>query len=79
MGGSAEEAARRLELFLDHLLLLSTTSDAHLFDPLYDGLLTADERRLRDVLKAAFRDQPTGDAPAWGRVRLLLQELGWRR
>lgn len=79
MGGSAEEAARRLELFLDHLLLLSTTSDAHLFDPLYDGLLTADERRLRDVLTAAFRDQPTGDAPAWGRVRLLLQELGWRR
>ena len=79
MGGSAEEAARRLELFLDHLLLLSTTSDAHLFDLFYDGLLTDDERRLRDVLGAAFRDEPVGEAPAWARVRLLLQDLGWSR
>lgn len=35
MEGAAPEAARRLELFLDHVLLPSTTSDRHLFDPAF--------------------------------------------
>ena len=77
-GGSTAGAARRLELFLDHLLLLATTSDAHLFDRAYDGMLTGDERWLRDLLADTFDGRPLGDSSAWLRVRALLQELGWR-
>lgn len=77
-GGTVPESARRLELFLDHLLLLSATSDAHLFDRSYEQMLTEDERRLRSVLTTAFAGQSFGDAPAWIRVRGLLGDLGWR-
>ncbi len=78
-GDTVGDAARRPGLFLDHLLLLATTSDAHLFDPAYCDLLTADEQRLREVLIQAFDGVPLGDAPAWTRVNALLQDLGWRR
>lgn len=71
------DAARRLEIFLDHVLLMSTTSDAHVFDDSYEGLLTTDERALRETLEAAFAGREFDDAPAWSRVRRLLEELGW--
>lgn len=77
-GGSRADSARRLELFLDHLLLQSATSDAHLFDPSYEQMLTEDERRLRSVLTQAFEGRSFGEAPAWIRVQALLRDLGWR-
>jgi hypothetical protein len=78
MGGTVPEAARRLELFLDLVLLLATTSDAHLFDPAYVDLLTDDERELRDALQRALGGITSGASPAWGRVTSLLSDLGWR-
>lgn len=79
MEGAVPDAARRLELFLDHVLLLSTTSDQHLFDPAFAGLLTADEVRLRDLLQEAFDKQRPGEGSSWVRVMHVLDELGWRR
>lgn len=76
-GHDAHAAARRLEIFLDHVLLSSATSDAHLFDDGYEGLLTDDERELRDILTEAFTNRELNDAPAWTRVRRLLEALGW--
>lgn len=72
------EAARRLELFLDHLLLLASTSDRHLFDPSFTALLTDEERRLRDRPQEAFGGQPLGDASSCQKVRKVLDELGWQ-
>jgi hypothetical protein len=80
MGGdSTASAARRLELFLDQLLLLSTTSDAHLFDPSYDALLSREERSLRDALQVGVVDVELTTSSAGRRVLALLKELGWQR
>jgi hypothetical protein len=78
MKGPTPAAARRLELFLDHLLLLSTTSDRHLFDTSFAGLLTPQEVQLRDRLRTAFGCEPLGEGSSWEKVRQVLTELGWR-
>lgn len=77
MEGPTPDAARRMELFLDHVLLLSTTSDRHLFDTAFAGLLTRDEVALRDLLREAFASQVIGDSSCWDKVRQLLTQLGW--
>jgi hypothetical protein len=77
--GDAGEAARRLEMFLDHLLLLATTSDGHLFDASYDALLSPAERDLRDALAVGLADVDLVGTSAGRRVLDLLRELGWRR
>ena len=75
--GSVPEAARVLELFLDHVLLLATTTDRHLFDEAFQGLLSDDEKLLRERLEVAFNGVRTGEGPAWTKVRNLLEGLGW--
>lgn len=45
-------AARRLEIALDLLGMLSVDPLGHLLDPSFDGALTAAERRLADALRA---------------------------
>lgn len=79
MQGSTPDAARKLELFLDHVLLLATTSDRHLFDPAFAGLLTPDEARLRDLLVDALDHVVLGNSSSWDKVQALLYSLGWGR
>lgn len=54
-----------LELFLDHVLLLSTISDRHLLDAAFAGLLTASEIRLRDLLRDTFSEEVPGEDSSW--------------
>jgi hypothetical protein len=70
--------ARLLDVFLDRLACLATTSTTHLGDPAYDGALSAAERSLRDRL-AALRDAATPaerSTAAWREVEKLLDRLG---
>lgn len=72
------DAARRLEIFLDLVLMLATSSAAHLLDSTYDGVLTDDERRVRDALKAMLTEVPQSArrSAAWARVAGFLASLG---
>jgi hypothetical protein len=80
MGGdSGATAARRLELFLDHLLLLATTSDTHLFDRSYEALLTSAELKLRDALQTGLANVDLAGSSAGERVLGLRADLGWKR
>jgi hypothetical protein len=80
MDGGGLEAARRLEMFLDLTLSLASVSDEYLFDPTYDEVLTHDERELRDALAKLETDEAKfSAAPAWRRVRELLNQLGASR
>jgi len=76
-GHGGLESARRLEIFLDLVLSLASGSDVYLFDATFEEVLTKDERALRDELKVlASRVSAFADAPAWQRVRQLLDDLG---
>lgn len=75
--GSDLEAGRMLELFLDEVLLQSTSSDEYLFDDRFEGLLTPDERALRDLLRVTFTRAFPGSSPAWARMTDLLHTFGW--
>lgn len=71
-------AAHRLEVFLDLVTMLSTSSAAHLLDPTFDGVLTDDERRIRQGLKT-LRDglnETALQSPAWARIQRFLAGLG---
>lgn len=73
--------ARRLEIFLDALLALSTESTAHLMDETFDAVLDDGERELRRRLLELQRGLPddvrrTG---AWTEVEALLERLGQRK
>lgn len=72
------DAARRLEIFLDLVLMLATSSAAHLLDSTYDGVLTNDERSVRDALKAMVNQVPQAArrSAAWVRVAGFLATLG---
>jgi hypothetical protein len=84
MTGEAEaqvgraEAARRLEIFLDLVAVLSTSSAAHLLDPTFDGVLTDEERAVRDVLRQVAEAVPASarHSAAWARARAFLASLG---
>ena len=73
-----DDAARRLEIFLDLLLAEASPNSSHLLDPGYSGLLTDAESSLRDALLIvdSARGTPAAPAPAWARVDQLLRELG---
>lgn len=69
--------ARRLEIFLDYLAFLATTSASHLLDPDFSGVLTEAERKLSAVLStlAAYGDE--SDLPrAWSLIEAMLKRLG---
>jgi hypothetical protein len=83
VGEEAEDpatAARRLQILLDHVLHRSTTTVGHLLDEAYDAVLDADERAVRDALralKAALPSSPEA-TPAWKRVADFLHSVGDR-
>lgn len=73
-----QQAARRLQIFLDFLLSEATSHTQHLLDETYQGVLTPAEQELRDAL-LEFRRKVSASAretPAWEKVEALLQELG---
>lgn len=72
------EAARRLEMFLDLVTMFATSSAEHLLDPTFAGMLTDDERAIRDAvahLVASVPESARGSA-AWGRIARFLAGLG---
>jgi len=76
-GNGGLDSARRLEIFLDLVLSLASGSDEYLFDATFEEVLTDDERALRDELaELASRESAFAGAPAWQRVRQLLDDLG---
>jgi hypothetical protein len=79
-GASIPDAARRLEIFLDQLLACSTTATSHLLDHRYDGVLSDDERALRQALERFLTKLPreARRAPAWSTLEDLLRRLGHR-
>jgi hypothetical protein len=72
------EAARALEIFLDLMTMFATSSAAHLLDPTFDGALTDDERRIRDVLLRLVEAVPAAArrSAAWSRIETFLASLG---
>jgi hypothetical protein len=73
---TVEVAARELELFLDLIGYLSTTSAAFFLDPTY-SYLSDDEAPLRDVLHelAAMTSSASKDSVAY-LVKRFLEGLG---
>ena len=71
-------AARRLEVFLDYLVA-RTRGAAHLLDPRYASVLTAEEAVLRDALVRWEGGLPSAArrALAWAEVARLLAGLGF--
>lgn len=75
---STRYGARRLEIFLDRMLLAATSSVEHLLDGAFEAILTPAERALRDALctmKAQVPEEARQGA-AWERVARFLRKLG---
>lgn len=70
------DGARAVEIFLD-LLSHHATAHGYLLDPRCQDVLSEPERRLREALLAvAEKSGDYRDAPAWGVVKSLLEQLG---
>jgi hypothetical protein len=82
-GFPAAEAARRLEVFLDHLVARTRDAAHLLVGARFDPLLSAGERRLRDALARFAAEVAGADAAAvretvaWPQVERLLRALGF--
>lgn len=76
--GPIPEQVRMLEIFLDRLTWLAAGTTAHLGDRRYDGVLTDDERALRDRLEALVAQTPDAErgTAAWAEVERMMRRLG---
>jgi hypothetical protein len=74
----SQQAARRLDIFLDYLLAQASSTTAHLLDHRFDGVLSESERALRAALENFLATVPRSakTAPAWAQVEALIQQLG---
>lgn len=71
-------ACRRLEIFLDYVAAMAATPVRHLFNPALDGVLTDEERAIRDLL-SRFVGQSTPAmraSPTWEPIAALLRRYG---
>lgn len=71
-------AARLLDIFLDCVLAEARRGTSHILDKAYDGILTDDERELRDLLQALIKgatDKNIRASPAWRPIADLLSRL----
>lgn len=79
-GGDVRVAARRLEIFLDRLAMLSAPRTLHLLDPRYRELLpSSGEQALADRfvdLAGAIAQLPSTAAPGWRHLAAALAALG---
>lgn len=75
---STPEAARRLDIFLDYLVAQSSSASAYLLDPRYDGVLSDDDRVLRNALETFLSEMPkeAQRASAWPQIEQLMLRLG---
>ncbi len=74
----SEDGVRAIEIFLD-LLTHHAASHGHLLDERFGDMLDAEERALRDaLLTVAAGETRYRDIPAWGAVKALLGQLGYR-
>lgn len=75
-GAPTEAAARRLEIFLDCLLTHASDNSAHVLDPDFAGLLSDDERHLKEAL-GRLRDEAGGrSSQLWRPIHELLARYG---
>jgi len=76
--GDRAVAARRLQIFLDHVLTGATTTVPHLLDRAYDAVLDDRERAVRDALRGLRSAVPAAahGTAAWKRVEAFLHSVG---
>jgi hypothetical protein len=75
-----KEAARLLEIFLDYLASECATSAPYLLDNRFDGVLSEEEKKLRDALLNFINGACTIDSiketTVWHEIELFIQRLG---
>ena len=76
--GDRAAAARRLQVFLDHVLTGATTTVPHLLDDAYDAVLDDQERAVRNALRGLRHAVPAAAhrTAAWRRVQAFLRTVG---
>lgn len=73
-------AARRLEIFLDRVLMQSSSATRHLLDFTFRSLLTDAESKTKDALRTFVRELERGGvrgSPVWDEVVPFLEGFGW--
>lgn len=55
---NAPPAARKLEIFIDYLLMLTCNTTHHLLDPSFKEFNTPEEKQLSDMLRTILNDTP---------------------
>jgi hypothetical protein len=78
MSETGGHAARQLEILLDTLLAEASSGTSPLLDPAYDGLLTPEEREIRDLLKLMENcaSSSAKQSPSWRPIAELFGKLG---
>ena len=76
-----KDAARLLDIFLDYLASECATSAPYLLDNRFDGVLSDEEKNLRDALLSFIKRTSTigssiKETPAWHEINSLIQRLG---
>ena len=75
-----KEAARLLEIFLDYLASECATSAPYLLDNRFDGVLSEEEKKLREALLNFINGACTIDSiketTVWHEIELFIQRLG---
>jgi len=73
--------ARILEIFLDYVLSLATTTTRFLMNVQYDALLEEGQRALRNKLDELLATMPplAQEAPEYALLIKLLADMGWKK
>jgi hypothetical protein len=77
--GGIEEAARRVDILLDHVAMLSSSDLSFLLDPAYEYLIDARDSLLVEAIRrveAALASADDHESDLRSRIRALLQTLG---
>ena len=74
-GPHAPAAARKLEVFLDYLSMMSTTTTNFLLDPAFESLISPEEAELARMLRTMLREtpQPVQRTLAFARLREFIE------
>lgn len=72
-------AARRLEIFLDCMLMHCGANDGHLLDPTFSHLLNPAEKEVKEALSRLVESvsPEAKHSKAWEKVEKLLISMGW--
>jgi hypothetical protein len=74
----ASDQARQLDVFLDLLVSESVHGNSPLLDPAYDGILSDEEREIRELLEnlEVGASEAARQSTAWVPIGELLKKLG---